>query len=416
MNPLLRELRLLGRDRGAVAVLAIALAVATIAVASGWLEIRGQRAGLDALVQADQRERVALAAQHADWGSAAYYTFHLTWQPPGDLAFAALGQREHGPWQHRIRMLALEGQIHEPDAGHPEIALLGRFDYAFVAATLAPLLAILLLHGLAAAERAAGRHELLVATARSARRLWLTRGAVRVALLACALLIPLAIAAAAEATPGATFTAAAAVVIAHLLFWWLLCAVLDRGNHTAANQLMQLIGAWIALAVVAPAAITMAADHRHPLPAGGAILLAQREAVNDAWDLPKAQTMAAFIATHPQWAAHAEVTQPFEWKWYFAFQQVGDQAAEALSQAHREGRVARDRMAGTLAWFAPPAWVERRLTALAGTDTASILAYEQAVRDFHAGLRAWYYPRLFEELPYAAEHLASRPEFAPSDR
>jgi ABC-2 type transport system permease protein len=416
VNALLRELRLLARDRAAVLLLAAAGLAAALAVASGLAEVRQQRADLTALVDADRRERAAVATQQADWGSAAYYSFHLTWAPPSRFAFAALGLREHGPWQHRVRMLALEGQIHEPDAGQPEVALVGRFDYAFVAATLAPLLAILLLHGLAAGERAAGRHDLLLATAHAGTRLWLTRAGLRLGLLALALLLPLAIGAVLEGAPASVLLAAAVAVVAHLLFWALLCRVLDRGGTTpASTQLMQGVGAWLVLAVIAPAAIAAIAERRHPLPEGAAILLAQREAVNRAWDLPKDATMRAFVASHPQWAAHAGVSRPFEWKWYFAFQQVGDEAAAALSQAHREARAARSRTAATLAWFAPPAALQRRLEVLAGTDAGAMLAYEARVRGFHAALREWYYPHLFRETPFDAAALEGRPEFTPAE-
>jgi ABC-2 type transport system permease protein len=413
MNALAREFRLLLRDRGAIAVLAVALVAAAIATATGIADVRAQRAELAALVEADRLERAAVTARQSDWGSAAYYTFHLTWAPPSDFAFAAAGLREHGPWQHRVRMLALEGQIHEPDAGNPDVAVLGRFDYAFVAATLAPLLVILLLHGLAAGERAAGRHDLLAATARSAGAPWLARSVLRLSLLALCVLAPLIAGAAIEATKPATLAAAAALVCAHLLFWAVLCRAIDRTNTAGSTQLVALLGAWLALAVIAPAAIAAWAASRHPMPPGGAILMTQREAVNDAWDLPKAATMQAFVARHPEWSAHADVQRPFEWKWYFAFQQVGDQAAEQLVQAHRAGRVARARTADTLAWLAPPVWVERRLDALAATDLAAALAYEDRVRAFHAELRQWYYPRLFRDLPYASDELAERPEYAP---
>ena len=42
--------------------------------------------------------------------------------------------------------------------------------------------------------------------------------------------------------------------------------------------------------------------------------------------------------------------------------------------------------------------------------TAS-LAYEQRVRDFHAALRHYYYPRLFRDEAVSAASLAQRPEF-----
>lgn len=415
MSALLRELRLLARDRAALALLAVALLVAAGAVASGLAEVRLQREQIATLADADRRERVATATQQADWGSAAYYTFHLAWAPPSTFAFAALGLREHGPWQHRVRMLALEGQVHEPDAGHPEVAVLGRFDYAFVAATLLPLLVILLLHGLAAGERTAGRHDLLVATARSGAWLWLVRSGLRIALLAVALLAPLAVGATLEAAPARVLLVAALLVIAHLLFWTLLCRLLDRDGATPpSTQLMQGVGAWLLLAVVAPAAVAVLAERRHPLPEGAAILMAQREAVNAAWDLPKETTMRAFVASHPELVDFAEVRRPFEWKWYFAFQQVGDEAAATLSQAHRDGRAARARTADALAWLAPPAALERRLEALAGTDARAALAYEAAVRDFHAALRRWYYPRVFVDSPYTPDAIADRPDFTPA--
>jgi ABC-2 type transport system permease protein len=47
-----------------------------------------------------------------------------------------------------------------------------------------------------------------------------------------------------------------------------------------------------------------AIDRAVPLPSGADIIMTQREAVNDAWDLPKAATMDAFVEHHPQSAAY----------------------------------------------------------------------------------------------------------------
>jgi ABC-2 type transport system permease protein len=121
--------------------------------------------------------------------------------------------------------------------------------------------------------------------------------------------------------------------------------------------------------------------------------------------------MAAFIERHPQWAAYSAVERPFEWKWYYAFQQVGDQRAEALSAAYTAGRRERDRWAGRLAWLAPPVLVERTMQSLAGTDLQASLAYEARVRAFHAELRAFYYPRLFRNEPFDRAELAALPRF-----
>ena len=61
-------------------------------------------------------------------------------------------------------MLALEGQIYERDVGNPSVALIGRFDFAFLAAFILPLVLIMLLYDLRTSEKTAGRHDLLEAT------------------------------------------------------------------------------------------------------------------------------------------------------------------------------------------------------------------------------------------------------------
>jgi ABC-2 type transport system permease protein len=56
--------------------------------------------------------------------------------------------------------------------------------------------------------------------------------------------------------------------------------------------------------------------------------------------------------------------------------------------------------------------VQRALQSLAGTDVQASLAYEQRIRDFHAQLRRYYYPFLFNEEPYRLEALRDLPQFS----
>ena len=406
MTALLRETWFLSRDRAALVWLLIALISASCAVAFGLGEVASQRATIDRLRAADVVERDYMAEQYRDWGSAGYYTFHLTYDPPSDFAFAALGQRDSSPWKHRIRMLALEGQIYETDAANPDFALTGRFDYAFVVAMLAPLFLILLLHDLKARERAFGRFELLEA---SASGLWRVRAGLRVAALGIALLLPLILAGSATGSGVASLFLAGAAVLLHLLFWWLVVAWINQRGWTASVNLTALFGAWLVLAVVAPAGIKLVVDTAIEIPDGGDIILTQREAVNDAWDLPVSATMEPFLERHPEWSDHATIEGTFEWKWYYAFQQVGDQNVEALSIAYREGRDRRDRLSSILSWLTPPAKMERIFQSLANTDVEATRLYESRVRAYHAQLRTFYYPKLFLDAPFTDEAVAERP-------
>ena len=411
MTALGAELWFLWRDRAARFWLGLAAATTIVAVLGGVLEVRSQRAAIERLLEADAAERQLVLQKQKDWGGVAYYTFHLTFSPPSNLAFAALGQRDVVPWKHRIRMLALEGQIYETDVGNPAFALIGRFDFAFVASTLAPLFVIFLLHALRSSEREAGRFELLVATAANSARPWLPRSTLRMFALAACILVPFVAVGLWQGSEQSRLTFAAFAVLAHLAFWWLLTEVVSVNTRSSAVGLTLLMGLWLGLAVVAPAATKTAVEGFVPVPDGGDILLVQRESVNDAWDLPKSATMQPFIKRHPEWQAYAEIKRPFEWKWYYAFQQVGDQAAEALSRQYMSGRHLRDQWTGWLSLLSPPSRLERILQALARTDVDATLAYEQLIRRFHARLRAFYYPRLFEERPFEAAALKGLPRF-----
>ncbi len=409
-----REAAFLVRDRTVLFWWLVVLGLSALATAAGLAEVRHQNATIAKLLAADRQDRQAVQAAQKDWGATAYASFHLSFDPPSNFAFAALGRRDDAAWKHRLRMLALEGQVHERDAGHPVLALVGRFDFAFLAAFVLPLVLIVMLHDLRASERVAGRHDLLVATSAGSGsgRLWRLRALLRAAGVFVAAGLPLVVAASLSGAATSTLLAACALLLAYLLFWTLVCAGLAAWRQTGETILAALIGVWMLLAVLVPAAGRTAIDRAVPLPSGADIVMTQREAVNDAWDLPKEATMAAFVERHPQWAPYAAIERPFEWKWYYAFQQVGDQQTEALSAAYTRGRLERDRLAGRLALVAPPVLLERWLQALARTDMQSTLAYEERVRSFHAALREFYYPKLFRNESFDPAALQALPQFA----
>lgn len=60
-----------------------------------------------------------------------------------------------------------------------------------------------------------------------------------------------------------------------------------------------------------------------------------------------------------------------------------------------------------------PALLERQLQQLAGTDMRSAINYEDRVRAFHAELRAFFYPMLFQQEPYDSDRLTDLPKFCP---
>lgn len=412
----LREARFLFKQKYLLVLFSAVFGLSVFAVWTGLVESSNQSATIERLLDKDATDRASVQAKQKDYGSAAYYTFHLTYSEPSSLAFAAMGQRDVAPWKHRVRMLALEGQIYETDSDNPELSFLGRFDFSFLVSVLLPIFVILLLHDLRSNEREAGRYDLITATAGKHQKIWFSRAIVLCSALLAALLVPFVIGSVIAQANLVDVISMMAVVTLHLVFWAAIVLIYTASKTAIKQSSAQiasiLLSAWLVTTVLIPVGSDLIIDEWVESPNGGEIVLTQREAVNDAWDLPFSATWEPFLETHPEYADKTKMKPFFEWKWYYAFQQVGDQKASDLSLAYRRATKQKDRLASRFALLSPPMLTQRALTALAKTDTAAAIKYEQTIRDYHKSLREFYYPLMFDEVPFSLKTLEQVPDFA----
>ncbi|GEA09685.1 DUF3526 domain-containing protein [Alteromonas sp. KUL49] len=410
-----REAGFIAKQKYRVAFIFAAFLLSVFAVWSGITETQTQQETIERLIAKDHTDRVNVQSHQSDFGSAAYYTFHLTYDEPSPVAFAAMGQRDVYPWKHRVRMLALEGQIYETDADNPELSLVGRFDYAFLISVLMPLFVILLLHDLRSGEREAGRYDLLTVTTSNQKALWLIRAVVQSAALGSAIVIPFVIGAIVNGASALNIALIVGITIAHLALWTAIAYAVSGfkqfASMNSARIASSLLGIWLLITVVIPVAGDNIIKSAVQSPSGGEIVLTQREAVNGAWDLPFSATWDGFLATHPQWADKTEMSSLFEWKWYYAFQQVGDQTAAPLSSSYRDAIKQRDKLASYIAWMSPPMLTQRVMTAIANTNTEAMMTYEAKIREYHADLRQFYYPLLFNDVEFSVDVLEDLPRY-----
>ncbi len=408
------ELLLLLRARAAVAGLLLLTLLTVCSLLSGQHVIDAQRANIARIAPLQQEDSAAVQAYVArsnDAGSAAYYSFHPTWDAPSSLAFAAVGMRDVAPYILRIRALGLEAQIYDGDSYNPELALAGRFDYAFVLVFLLPLFVIALLFDLRSGEREAGRARMLAALPGAGTALLVRRVVVRaVAVLVC-LSVPFALAATFNAVPLLQQLAVLALTGLYLLFWVLLAVAVGRLHWRPAAHATALATCWVVLALVAPALAHVAINQAVPVNQGAEIARLQREAVNHAWDIPRQATMQRFYASNPQWADSPALTDAFHYKWYFAFHENGDQQVAPQVAAYRQGLLRRERFAWRVASVLPPVAVQAALTRLARTDLQAQLAYQDRIRAYHQALRAFYYGYLFRDRPFTGQDFQRAPRF-----
>jgi ABC-2 type transport system permease protein len=121
--------------------------------------------------------------------------------------------------------------------------------------------------------------------------------------------------------------------------------------------------------------------------------------------------MARFVALYPAYQGQTAITRPFEWKWYFAFQHLGDDAVASESAARDAGIARREGLAQAVGWLLPPIKVAQAMQRLAGSDVAADLAFKGQVRAFHRALRDYHYPYLFAGQPMHDADVAGAPAF-----
>ncbi|CAN7758896.1 MULTISPECIES: DUF3526 domain-containing protein [unclassified Variovorax] len=419
MSWLAHEWRLLARSRLAVTALALLLVLSAVAVICGAREVARQQQTIARLAELQQHDLAAHARKYThggDPGSAAYYSFHGTWDAPSATAFLALGLRDAAPYVLRVRALALQAQLHEGESFNPELALAGRFDFGFVLVYLAPLFVIALLYDLVSGERRSGRLGTLLAMSGAGRRLWLRRAGLRVALVFACLVLPVLGAGLSSGTATTALATALLVTAAYLAFWGGLALIVATRSGSSAANATALMGCWAVLTLVLPTIANAALARAVPVHQGVELMLAQRQAVHGAWDLPPEATMEKFFRTHPEWKHTAPLPSGFHWKWYYAFQQLGDESVAPQVAAYREALLARQEWTARLGWLLPGVGVQAALHRQADTDLQAQLAYQDRIADFHARLRTYYYPFLFDDVRFGLRDFAAQPRFGPSAR
>jgi ABC-2 type transport system permease protein len=411
------ELLLLLRSRPAAAALALLALLSALAVWSGMRTVAGQREALQriaAVQQADIAGRAARQAADGDAGLAAYYTPHLTFDPPSALAFAALGQRDVQPYALQLRALGLQAQLYESEAFNPELAAPGRLDFAFVLVYLAPLFIIALTHDLVSGEREAGRLRLLASLPGEPGAMWRRRVLLRLALAGAALLLPmLAGAMLSGAAPGETAMLAGACLL-YLGFWCGVSAWGAAAARSAAAGAIILLACYLLLVLVLPTAVNAALERALPVAQGAELALAQRQAVHTAWDKPKEETMQRFFRTHPEWKDTPPLKEGFHWKWYYAMHQAGDDAVAGQAEQYRQALWSREEWTRHAGLLLAGVNAQVLLHRLAGTDMEARLSYLERVSSYHAQIRQHFYPYVFNERPFGPKDFARLPAYSPA--
>jgi len=409
-------------SRGLVLLTGLLLAVGLYSIYYGTTEVARQRQHLAELPQLAARNVAELQAKYpgpADAGEIGYYHTTFAVHHPTPWAGLALGRRDVNPYYLKLRLLGLQGQLYASENVNPTKVLTGNFDLAFVVVYLVPLLVIALGFNLLSSEREQGILPLLLAQPISAAQLVAAKLAFRLGLVLTLVALLSALGLLWAGVPLDSRVALwLGLVALYCAFWQGVVLLVTAGQRSSSFNAVALLGAWLALLVLVPSLLQVAVTAARPVPQGLTLTMQQREAIHGGWDQPKAATMTRFFADYPQYRDTATIRERFVWRWYYAFQYLGDKSAAPLAAAYAQGQRQRHDLAGRLAWLSPAVVLQTSLSALAGTDQPAHLAFQQSATRYHDALRAYYYPFLFNKIPFSHADYAREPRHAftsPSD-
>jgi ABC-2 type transport system permease protein len=384
-------------SRAALAAFLCLLVAGGYAMYHGKTVIDRQRAIIEQIpaLQAEHIEK-QLALSTGDLGNVLYYLQFSTVHEPSRWAAFSVGQRDVNPYNIKVRMLTLEGQIYDSEMSNPTNLLYGNFDLAFVVVFLFPLVVIAFCHNLISADQESGVWNLLrsqpVATAKIiGLRLALRFGVV--------LLFAFGLIAAGGFALGAPFDArffdACSVAFAYLAFWFAVAALIISFQKSSTFNALSLLGVWIFLTILAPALLNLVISTAFPVSESFDVTVKQREGYHRKWDKPKAETMTMFYEKYPQYKDFPIPEDKFSWGWYYAMQNAGDEESKDATARYMEKLKMRDAWTNRAAAFLPTVGAQLSFNSLAKTDLQSHLAYLDAVRDYHRRIREFFYPMIF---------------------
>ena len=424
------EWRLLMADRPLRIALGLFALLLVYALANGVVWTRFQERTVE-VAQAGNAERAqALARELADiengaepasrfsdprlpnvlGGARGRHTAVLT---PGPLTALAVGQSDLLPYYYDVNIYTNESSFHQNgEVESPLNLMVGRFDLAFVVVYLLPLLVLALSFNVLSEEREQGTLALTLSQPVSARGVVASKLAFR-ALLVVGMVLAVSLAGILVAgdfgAPGRVLLWCAAVV-AYALFWFVLAAWVNSLRRSSAWNATVLVGAWLVLVVVLPAAINIAAGLLHPLPSRVQMVTAQREASNEAVN-QRSELLARYLEDHPEMAEGVVADEPGLGALAWAATDAVNRRLEEVTAEHDARRAEQIALVSRYRFLSPALLAQEVLIDAAGTGDARFAAFQSQVRVFAERWREFFVPAILASEQMNAGVLSDVPQF-----
>jgi len=309
----------------------------------------------------------------------------------------SIGQRDVNPGIQSVTIRTLEGQRYDTDLNNPSSLQSGNLDLGFVILYLFPLLIIVFTFNLLSEEQEAGTWRLLAVQAKSVkvyllRKLSVRAGAIYISLV---ILFVIAILVLSISVNEALLAFVIASVL-YLAFWFAFCFWVVTFGRSSSFNVLVLLSAWVVFTILLPASVNNVVANLYPVPESLATMVKQRDGYHEKWDMDKSSTMERFYTHYPQYKSYGIPEQSFNWLWYYAMQQMGDDESLQTSEAMREKILQREKMSRSIAMAMPTMHTQLLFNDVARTSLTDYVQLLDTTRVFHEHMRLHFYPKIFD--------------------
>ena len=343
---------------------------------------------------------------------------HTAVLAPGPLAALAVGQSDLLPYYYDVNIYTNESTFQQNgEVENPLNLMVGRFDLAFVVIYLLPLLVLALSYNVLSEEREQGTLALTLSQPVSARSVVAAKLAFR-ALLVVGTVLAVSLlgiwATGGLGSPGRVVLWCA-TVLTYTLLWFGLAAWVNSLRRSSAWNATVLVGAWLLLVVVLPAAVNIAAGILHPLPSRVQMVTAQREASNDAVNR-RSELLARYLEDHPEMAGSVVADdEPALGALAWAATDAVNRRLEEVTAEHDLRRSEQIALVRRYRFLSPALLAQEVLVDAAGTGDARFARFQTQVRAFAEEWKAFFVPAILAGEQMDASVLADVPSFRLAD-
>lgn len=394
------------RSRSVMVALVLFFAVGLISIYIGKQYLEKQQSAI-AAVTSLQQEQIERNVRYVpdQFGLLMYYLRFAYINKPDPIAALAIGQQDINSSIQYLTIRGLEAQRYDTDLFNPYNQLTGNFDLSFVILFLFPLLIIAFNFNLVSMEKESGTWSLVKTQAGRPLIFVLQKLGIRFAVVQFLLLLLLVSAVLVIGIPfNAKLLAFSITSFAYITVWFAIVFFLVSLHQNTSNTALLALSSWVLVCLLAPAMTNNYVTSRYPVHEAYSTFLKQRDGYHTRWDSNTDSTMTAFFKRYPQFKEYKWNSSKFNYLWYYAMQQMGDEESMADSKAMTEKLWQRQKISTRIASLFPPMQAQLQFTNISGTGLSQHLQYLESTASFHEKTKLHFYPKIFSDSPVTSEN------------